>query len=152
MTPPTTKPRYGTTRMGGRDRAALPVALLTAVPLTALITLGIAWLYAHSTGEMLLAAAPSLMVGLPGFTALIWVVIVDRSTIPGVSLDTENSVESSWMREAHANAFLLSIAAVGLGAAVTGLLGHATVSITLTIVGMGMMLLAIGLYLIEKHR
>lgn len=146
------KKKFGETHLGGRDRSALAVAFAIAAPLTVALALAIGFWIADDTRTALVGAFASLFVGIPSFTALVWVVIVDRSTIRGTTRDPENSVEFSWLREAQSNAFLFTLCGIGISAGITSMLGYVTISTTLLIVAVAMMAITGLCYLVEKRK
>lgn len=66
-------------------------------------------------------AAVMTAVSLPLFTALGWVLLVDRRTIKGATERPEESVEAAWLEAASVSAFRDLILVMGLGLAVVNL-------------------------------
>lgn len=64
----------------------------------------------------------ALLIGAcvaPASIALVWMVVVDRSTIPGALPHPEHSVECTWYDQAAKDSFHFLLAGTGLGAALT---------------------------------
>ncbi|MDY5133425.1 hypothetical protein [Actinotignum urinale] len=45
----------------------------------------------------------------------VWVIIVDRTTLPGATKHPEQTVETHWHKQAATNAFLATVCACGIG-------------------------------------
>lgn len=88
----------------------------------------------------------------PWMIALVAVLIVDRSTMPGAVQNPESSVESAWYDKAAVAAFHTGLGVCGVGAFVTTWLRLQTVS--LTFVGVLVLLgSSFGIaYLVQKSR
>ncbi|WP_245792517.1 hypothetical protein [Bowdeniella nasicola] len=97
-------------------------AIFPAVPVGALLAIGAAVfrVAANPTGPYRWAAVAILAACLAGpLIALVWMLIVDRSSLPGATAHPEQAVEHHWHSLAATNTFLITIAAAGIGAAVT---------------------------------
>ncbi|WP_252865176.1 hypothetical protein [Mobiluncus mulieris] len=112
----TKRPAWGYVR-----KTKIP-AIFPAVPVGALLAIGAAVfrVAANPTGPYRWAAVVILAVCLAGpLIALVWMLIVDRSSLPGATAHPEQAVEHHWHSLAATNTFLITIAAAGIGAAVT---------------------------------
>ena len=112
----TKRPAWGYVR-----KTKIP-AIFPAVPVGALLAIGAAVfkVAANPTGPHRLAAVAILAACLAGpLIALVWMLIVDRSSLPGATAHPEQAVEHHWHSLAATNTFLITIAAAGIGAAVT---------------------------------
>ena len=112
----TKRPAWGYVR-----KTKIP-AIFPAVPVGALLAIGAAVfkVAANPTGPHRLAAVAILAACLAGpLIALVWMLIVDRSSLPGATAHPERAVEHHWHSLAATNTFLITIAAAGIGAAVT---------------------------------
>ena len=92
------------------------------MPVGALLAIGAAVfkVAANPTGPHRWAAVAILAACLAGpLIALVWMLIVDRSSLPGATAHPEQAVEHHWHSLAATNTFLITIAAAGIGAAVT---------------------------------
>ncbi|OKL47835.1 hypothetical protein BSR29_04905 [Boudabousia liubingyangii] len=97
-------------------------AIFPAVPVGALLAIGAAVfrVAVNPTGPYRWAAVAIHAACLAGpLIALVWVLIVDRSSLPGATAHPEQAVEYHWHSLAATNTFLITIAAAGIGAAVT---------------------------------
>ncbi|WP_406713279.1 hypothetical protein QEV65_03030 [Trueperella pyogenes] len=97
-------------------------AIFPAVPVGALLAIGAAVfrVAVNPTGPYRWAAVAILAACLAGpLIALVWMLIVDRSSLPGATAHPEQAVEHHWHSLAATNTFLITIAAAGIGAAVT---------------------------------
>ncbi|MDK7734218.1 hypothetical protein QP568_07960 [Propionimicrobium lymphophilum] len=112
----TKRPAWGYVR-----KTKIP-AIFPAVPVGALLAIGAAVfrVAANPTGPYRWAAVAILAACLAGpLIALVWMLIVDRSSLPGATAHPEQAVEHHWHSLAATNTFLITIAAAGIGAAVT---------------------------------
>lgn len=98
-------------------RLAAPIGLVAAAIIG--IALQATPIFTHSTMNAWLRA---LLIGVcvtPASIALVWAVVVDRSTVPGAIPNPEHSVEFTWYDQAAKDSFHLLLAGTGLGAALT---------------------------------
>lgn len=112
----TKRPAWGYVR-----KTKIP-AIFPAVPVGTLLAIGAAAfkVAANPTGPYRWAAVAILAACLVGpLIALVWMLIVDRSSLPGATAHPEQAVEHHWHSLAATNTFLITIAAAGIGAAVT---------------------------------
>lgn len=151
-TTPDSRPplRFGRTRPGGWP------ALRVAVPLglAASLALGLAKvLLLNPDGPYKWLGG--IILGLfvaPWSIALSWVVLVDRSTLPGGVRNPEASVENVWYSQAATDAFHTVLVACGLGAAIVPFWFPQVVSTTLVVVFL-VAALAFGVsYLVRRAR
>lgn len=121
--------RYGRVKSGGTPalRVAVPVGMGIAVVLgVTKVVLGnpdgpFAWVAGLILGTCL----------APFAVALVWTVIVDRSTLPGAVARPEESVEHTWYTKATSDAFHVVLVVCGVGASLAGLWVESVVSWTL---------------------
>ncbi|MBH5299845.1 hypothetical protein [Corynebacterium silvaticum] len=110
------QPAWGYVR-GTRVKAAVP-----AVVVGMLLAIGTAVfrVVSNPPGEYRWVAVMILAACLAGpLIGLVWVLIVDRSSLPGATAHPEQAVEHHWHSLAATNTFLITVAAAGIGAAVT---------------------------------
>lgn len=110
------RPALGYVR-GTRVKAAVP-----AVVVGTLLAIGTAVfrVVSNPPGEYRWVAVVILAACLAGpLIGLVWVLIVDRSSLPGATAHPEQAVEHHWHSLAATNTFLITVAAAGIGAAVT---------------------------------
>ena len=111
--------RFGRIKPDGPPalRLAIPAGLVIATVIG--IVLQSAPIFPHNTMNAWLRA---LLIGAcvaPASIALVWMVVVDRSTIPGALPHPEHSVECTWYDQAAKDSFHFLLAGTGLGAALT---------------------------------
>ena len=73
--------------------------------------------------RMLLAGALFAVMTLPATVALVWAMLVDRSTLRGATSDPESSIEGRWYDKAAAAVFTDLLLVCGLGATVFAFTG-----------------------------
>ncbi|MDK6905716.1 hypothetical protein QP315_00550 [Actinotignum timonense] len=131
----------------GTHISTLKIACPAGLPL-ALIAGAIRAHLNPSTLEPWLATALYAAFFYVPLTLLLWVTLVDRSTLPGAADKPQLSVESHWHTRAADTAFLATLTACGIGAFVaTG-----TVSMTLAgVIAFAMLSYALA-YMREKNR
>lgn len=122
------------THRWGRTHGGTP-ALRVAVPVgsAAAIAIGVARvMLGNPDGPLKWVAGVILGVCLaPALVALVWVLLVDRRTIPGAVPNPQASVESAWYDRAATDSFHVVLAVSGLGAGAASLLSATVVSWTL---------------------
>ena len=88
----------------------------------------------------------------PVFTALVWAVCVDRSTLPRAVQNPDSSIESIWVDKAAANSFWSLIGGGGLLTAVLVIFSETEVTNILFWVLLAAMSMFVGFYLWEQHK
>lgn len=146
----TTSYRFGRVR-GTRSvpalRAALPLGLLISAML-ACVTLAVT----SDGSSPWLSALVCGMAVTPATTALAWLILVDRESLPGAVRKPEETVESTWYASAASDAFHLLLAASGLGAYVASLWHYPAIAWTLSAVfGVAALSFAVS-YTLRKAR
>lgn len=120
-TPAGPRSRWGRSRIGGGSGALITVSLV----LGTLLSSGIGWLFTvldTDTTNPLLPFLVGAVVTLPCSVLLVWVLLVDRSTLAGAAADPDASIESQWYGKAASGAFTDMLPVLGLGAAVFAVL------------------------------
>lgn len=117
-TPATPPPisKWGRSRFGGTSTTLI----ITSIALGILLAAGVGALFAtfYKTEQPLLAFA-IMMVGVTApFGAMVWAILVDRSTITGVTRRPAESVESKWYDQAASGTFTDILLIMGVGATV----------------------------------
>lgn len=144
--------KWGRAHIAGRDLSAMKVAIPVGVLLSVVAGVVAAW--AGFGGERSwLGGAIFAFVMSWGFVALVWAIIVDRSTLQGATDRPEESIESSWMQSASSGAFFDTIAIAGFGSAIVTFMdvnwSNGLVLLSVCLIGM----LSFGLrYLISSRR
>ncbi|GAA1416249.1 hypothetical protein AUR04nite_28600 [Glutamicibacter uratoxydans] len=115
-----TKSRWGRMRSGGSTRKLLGISLGGGLAI-ALALGSLAAVLGYPQQIPLALAGYSISFWLP-FSALIWVLLVDRETITGAPKDVEQSIESRWAERAGAAVFRDMLLFLGLGAGVLSFL------------------------------
>ncbi len=110
---------FGRIKPGGTPALwpAIPVGLVAAAVIG--IALQSTPIFPHNTMNAWLRV---LLIGVcvaPASIALVWAMVVDRSTVPGAIPNPEHSVEFTWYDQAAKDSFHLLLAGTGLGAALT---------------------------------
>lgn len=111
--------RFGRIKPGGPPALRLAISAGLVIATVIGIVLQSAPIFPHNTMNAWLRA---LLVGVcvtPASIALVWAVVVDRSTVPGAIPNPEYSVEFTWYDQAAKDSFHLLLAGTGLGAALT---------------------------------
>jgi len=109
--------KWGRARIAGHNVSAMKVAILVGVMLS--VIAGVLASRVGFAGErMWLGGIVVAVVMSWGFVALVWVLIVDRTTVQGATDRPEDSVESSWMQSASSGAFFDTFAIAGVGSAI----------------------------------
>ncbi|MET7640837.1 hypothetical protein [Streptomyces sp. NPDC005438] len=118
----TGRTRWGRVNFGG---GGLP-ALWVAAPCGALLATGFAAL-AVATGVVgerpLVGGVVFALVSVWALIGLVWVLVVDRSTLRGATERPEESVESAWFDTAARGSFTDSVTFVGLALAALAVTG-----------------------------
>lgn len=116
-----TRSKWGRARFGGRTSHLMAASLAIAV----LVSAALGWLFMvlRNGDRPLLAFGIMAAFTLPIAAVLAWVVLVDRSTIPGALKKPEDSVESVWYDKAASGAFTDILLVGGLGCAALTFLG-----------------------------
>lgn len=134
----TKRSRWGRTRVGGTWIPALAVA----VPIGVALALGTALGVYYGGG---LDSDPLLTVGILGVAimfpaiALVYAIVVDRTTIKGAVARPEESIESRWYEKAAAGTFTDLLLVAGILAVVASFM---TWTAELNLVFSGLILLA----------
>lgn len=135
-TPPRGERRFGLTGPGGVPalRIAVPLGLAIATVLGAAGVILLKPSVAHQwAAGVILGACVA-----PSAIALAWVLVVDRTTLPGAVRHPESSVEGAWYSEAATSSFHVVLVVCGLGSALALIWLPSAVSWTL----MGVFLVA----------
>ncbi|OCA96037.1 hypothetical protein ACU20_03215 [Actinobaculum suis] len=127
--PSNSQAKWGYIR-GTRVKAA-PLAFIIGT-LLAIVTAAIRVAF-NPPGEYRWAAVVIFAVCMAApLIGLAWVLLVDRSTLPGATAHPELAVEHRWHTQAATNAFLTTVTVAGIGAALTsGTVSHVLVGIVL---------------------
>lgn len=152
----TTEPRqyrFGRIKPGGAPalRLAVPMGLAEAAAIGVALHLAFPQLR-HTSMNAWLSITAICACFTPGTVSLTWVLLVDRSTLPGALPHPENSIESSWYDQAAKDGFHLIIAATGVGAVLASLWLPPMVSWTLVAVFAFAAVAFAASYLIRRGR
>ena len=114
--------RWGRVKFGGRGLPALWVAApFGAVGAVALALIAVS---TESAGSRPVLGGIAIgLVALWPLTGIVWVLIVERSTLTGAAANPEQSVESRWHERAASGAFTDTLLIGGLGAVAITLSG-----------------------------
>ncbi|KAE8127151.1 MULTISPECIES: hypothetical protein [Bifidobacterium] len=144
--------KYGRTKPGGIPaiRMAIPIGLPVAIAIGTAIRM-ISGPAQGPVNDWLVGIAIGLCLA-PSAILLAWALCVDRTTIPGATPNTENSIESTWYSQSANDAFHAIIMGSGLGTAITALWLPPLVSWTLIAVFVVAAATFAVSYLIRKHQ
>lgn len=152
MMTPKKQPTFGLSRMGTKPRKpAMRIAIPLGLTLSGLAAAGIAvmrddypaWWQVFMIFWICLA---------PLATALAWVLVVDRATLPGAARNPEQSIETVLSEKAASASFFITLGAVGLLAAVAITFGYDSIGNPLAWTGVGMMALFAVNYQVVRHK
>ena len=143
--------RFGSSRFGSRRHSALTPATVLGIALAACFGITAALIGSFELASLWVFAVFTLLLS-PASIGLVWVLIVDRDTIPGTTQSPEDSVETTWFSKAAEAACLVTFPTAAIGAAFTTNFRTdlPAVSLTLLAVCTVMALTFAGGYLWEK--
>jgi nucleoside permease NupC len=113
--------KWGRTTFGGGRFPAMAIAVPCGMVLGALLGLLAASLGAGGSSPVLTGAVFALCLAFPS-TLLVYVLVVDRSTMAGAAEKPEESVESGWYDKAAAGALHDVVLVAGVTASVLAFL------------------------------
>ena len=113
-------------------RLAAPIGVAAAAGIGAALWFAFPQMHGGTNAWIGIAVAGACFA--PVMVALAWVLLVDRSTIPGAIAHPEHSVENSWYDQAAKDSFHLLLVGTGFGAAIAGFCLPPMVSWTLAAV------------------
>ena len=113
-------------------RLATPIGVAAAAGIGAALWFAFPQMHGGTTAWIGIAVAGACFA--PVMVALAWVLLVDRSTIPGAIAHPEHSVENSWYDQTAKDSFHLLLVGTGFGAAIAGFCLPPMVSWTLAAV------------------
>ncbi|MDN6487306.1 MAG: hypothetical protein L0K34_07480 [Ancrocorticia sp.] len=146
---PTQTYRFGHARFGTGTHSALTLAALLGIAVAVIAGVLVALTGSFEMASVWVFAIFTVCLA-PGCVALVWIVVVDRNSIPGAIRTPEYSVETTWLDKASQTTCLITFPAVGIGAALTSNVPE--VSLTLIAVCGLMVLTFVAAYLWEKRR
>jgi hypothetical protein len=135
MSENTERTKWGRTKFGSGRRSAMAIAIPCGLLVG--IAMGVVGAMSGLTGPApwLGAVVFALCLAVP-VVLLVWVIIVDRSTLQGAAKDPEESIESRWYTQAAAGAQTDVILAASLGAFVLTLMpGSGQIDARLVLLG-----------------
>ena len=135
--------RWGRVRFGSRRMPAMAVAVPTGFVVAALF--GAAGAILRPEAPLLFGVILGLCLWGPSL-ALVWALVVDRSTLRGAVRDPEESVASSWYERAAGGAFQDTLTAAGLALAVVAIW---RLEFTATLALLGVVLFAMGSFAVR---
>lgn len=97
-------------------RLAAPIGVAAAAGIGAALWFAFPQMHGGTNAWIGIAVAGACFA--PVMVALAWVLLVDRSTIPGAIAHPEHSVENSWYDQAAKDSFHLLLVGTGFGAAI----------------------------------
>lgn len=146
---PHTTSAWGRTKGG---KPALPIAGVVGSILALVTALLAGFFWGESNGMNWTVVIVFLVVMAVPFSAVVWVLIVDRTSIRGAIRNPENSIESQWGATAAEASFATTIAGSGVGAGIATILDADVVAITLMgVFAVSTLAYVVG-YLIAKGR
>lgn len=117
MTDQAVRTRWGRTRFGEGRFPAMAIAVPSGAALGALLGFLAASLGVGGSTPVLVGAVFALCLAFPS-TMLVYVLVVDRSTLTGAAERPEESVESGWYDKAAAGALTDVVLVLGVTATV----------------------------------
>lgn len=108
-----TQTKWGRTTFGGGRFPAMAIAIPCGVAIGALLGLLAASLELGGTSALLVGAVFAVCLTFPA-TMLVYIFVVDRSTLEGATERPEESVESGWYEKAAAGALTDIILVAGV--------------------------------------
>ncbi|MFW0183626.1 hypothetical protein ACN082_09020 [Rothia sp. CCM 9417] len=112
---------WGSSRYGGGQATLLTISIVGGAALSLLVGWGIVSFRQEDLPGWALPVV-SLPVW-PVVAAIIWALLVDRSTLKGGNPKSEHSVENHWFAQAAENTFYIMIAGMGLSSGLMATLG-----------------------------
>lgn len=113
----TTRARWGRTKFWQGRVSALAVAVSGGILLAAAFG-SVAWAIGSDGPYRLAGGALFALCAVLPFIALVWVLVVDRSTLRGAIEKPDHSIEGAWFRKASEGAFLDTLFVAGIATAV----------------------------------
>lgn len=113
--------KWGRVKYGAKKKSAMRIA----IPIGTLIALGLALLagWADVVGPRMLLGVTFVAIALAvPCTALVYVLLVDRSTMLGAPDDPDESIEARWYERAAAETFMDVMVSVGVVAGLASVL------------------------------
>lgn len=107
--------KWGRSKLGGGRVPAMGVAIPAGLALGAVLGLVAVWLGVAGPDPVIGGTVYAVLLALPT-TSLVYVLVVDRTTMVGATERPEESVESGWYDRAAAGAFSDIVIVAGLGA------------------------------------
>lgn len=142
---------WGRSRFGGNQASLLGVSILGGTLLAQPLGWGILALQEKQISWWLVPLVSIPLV--PIFTTILWVVLVDRSSIKGAPRNPQTSVENHWYSKAAETTFHVMIASMGLAGATFAIFDWTLPSyLLLTATTALSMLVFLISYQIYKHR
>lgn len=143
--------RFGRSKLGGSSAALAAAALGGGVLLSAVFATLMTWV--QQPEQLKVFTAVYFYVMLPIFSVLVWVLLVDRSTIRSAVEKPERSIESAWYAGATRDTFHVLLVLGGLGCVLfTAWPQTADISVVLLIILGLMMGTFILSYTVRKQR
>lgn len=115
-----TRTKWGRVKFGTGRIPALKIAIPCGLALGFVLAFVAVWVGLAGPNPLVGGAAFALCLAVPA-TLLVWVLVVDRSTLQGAAEQSEESIESKWYQQAAAGAQTDVIVAACLGALILSL-------------------------------
>ncbi|MFT3876521.1 MAG: hypothetical protein QM708_08885 [Propioniciclava sp.] len=131
---------WGRSRFGGSSRALIVTCLVAGAVLALLFALLITFLQTGPALDGVLFVI-SAIVMLPVSAMIVWIALIDRTTLTDAPDDPESSIEGQWLDRAGATSFNHLFAIIGLGA---GVFSFIEVAIPTQYVLLGLALIALA--------
>ena len=144
--------KFGRTKPGGVP--AMSVAIPVGMPLGIILGIGLAMIpgYLHTAYHpWIIGSAIGLAVS-PITVCLVWVLCVDRSTVPGAIPKPENIIETTWYNLAAQDSFHAVLIGTGIGSTLAMFWLPIAVSWTLVAVWFFAALAFVTSYVIRRSR
>lgn len=154
MTDQSTRTTWGRTTFGGGRFPAMAIALPCGTVIAALLGLLAATLRIGESNPLIVGVVFTMCLIFPA-TMLVYILVVDRSTMEGAAERPEESVEFGWYDKAAAGALGDIMIVAGITATVFSFIPHKfAVEPGLLLVGViCLAFISVGVrYLIQRHR
>lgn len=154
MTEQTVRTKWGRTTFGGGRFSAAAIAIPCGVMIAVLLGVVTASFSGGASSPALVGAVFALCLAVPS-TLLVYVLVVDRSTMQGATDRPEESVESGWYDKAAAGALTDLVLLAGVTGTVLAIIPTKfPVDASLVLAGVvGVAFASVALrYLAQRHR
>lgn len=109
---PQSPTRFGRAKFGGSQRLLLSLSAISGLSIAVAFGALVALTKYQEHPSLALAIFTACLA--PTCSALVWALLVDRTTITGATLNPENSIETHWYSQAAQDTFHAALVAVGI--------------------------------------